>query len=533
MYYFSVGGFFNKIGLFCGIIFASIFISPLFAQTKQAQNPVIHADVPDIAIIRVGGNYYMSSTTMHMSPGVPIMKSTDLINWKLIGYAYDTLVSNDAMNLTNGKSTYGRGSWASSLRFHNGTYYVSTFAQTSGKTHIYSTRDIEKGPWKAVSFRPSYHDHSLFFDDDGRVYLVYGAGKLRLVELTADASGVKPGTTEQVLIENASAPAGPNINLPAEGSQLFKVKGKYYLFNIVWPKDGMRTVVIHRADKITGPYEGRVALQDLGVAQGGLIDTPDGQWYSYLFRDFGAVGRIPYLVPVTWADGWPVLGTAGKAPQTLALPPSKGLIPGIVASDEFDRRPGAPALPLVWQWNHNPDNALWSLTDRQGYLRLKTGRVDSSFLLARNTLTQRTIGPVCSGTTALDISQLKDGDFAGLALLQKRYGLVGVERTKDAKAIVMISAESEKPVEMQRIPLTQNKVYFKTECDFTDRKDVATFFYSLDGKSWKKIGAPLKMAYTLPHFMGYRFGLFNYATKNTGGYADFDYFRITEQISKE
>ncbi|MGY2134714.1 glycoside hydrolase family 43 protein [Hymenobacter sp. HD11105] len=533
MYCFLLGGFFNKIVLFCGIISASVFVSPLFAQTKQAQNPIIYADVPDISIIRVGGNYYMSSTTMHMSPGVPIMKSTDLVNWRLVNYAYDTLASLDELTLTNGKSTYGRGSWASSLRFHNGTYYVSTFAQTTGKTYVYSTKNIEKGPWKTVSFEPSYHDHSLFFDDDGRVYMVYGGGQLRLVELTADASGVKPGATEQVLIENASAPAGPNIGLPAEGSQIFKVKGKYYLFNIVWPKGGMRTVVIHRVDKITGPYEGRVALQDLGVAQGGLIDTPDGQWFSYLFRDFGAVGRVPYLVPMTWTDGWPVLGTAGKVPQTLALPASKGLIPGIVASDDFNRRPGAPVLPLVWQWNHNPDNSLWSLTDRKGYLRLKTGRLDSSFLLARNTLTQRTIGPTCSGATALDISQLKDGDFAGLALLQRRYGLVGVERTNGTKAIVMVSAESEKPVEMQRIPLTQDKIYFKAECDFTDQKDVAVFFYSLDGKSWKVIGPPLKMAYTLPHFMGYRFGLFNYATKNTGGYVDFDYFTIANQINKK
>ncbi|GGF21093.1 glycosyl hydrolase [Hymenobacter cavernae] len=498
---------------------------------KQAQNPIIFVDVPDLSMIRVGDTYYMSSTTMHMTPGVPIMKSKDLVNWHLVSYASDTLGSQDELMLRNGKSTYGRGSWASSLRFHQGTYYVSTFAQTTGKTYIYFTKNIEKGPWKAVSFKPSYHDHSLFFDDDGRVYLVFGAGKLRLIELTADASGVKLGATEQVLIENASAPAGPNLGLPAEGSQLFKIKGKYYLFNITWPKGGMRTVVVHRADKLTGPYEGRVALQDLGVAQGGLIDTPDGRWFSYLFRDYGAVGRIPYLVPVTWTDGWPVLGTAGKVPQTLSLPPSKGLIPGIIASDEFARRKGEPELPLVWQWNHNPENTLWSLTDRPGYMRLKTGRVDTTFLLARNTLTQRTIGPTCAGTTALDVSHLKDGDFAGLALLQKRYGLVGVDYRNGAKSIVMISAESEKPVELQRLPLTQNTVYFKAECDFTERKDVATFFYSLDGKTWKAIGGPLKMAYTLPHFMGYRFGLFNYATKNPGGYADFDYFRIADKTN--
>ena len=313
---------------------------------------------------------------------------------------------------------------------------------------------------------------------------------------------------------------------------MFKVNGKYYLFNITWPRGGMRTVIIHRADKFTGPWEGRVALQDLGVAQGGLIDTPEGEWYAYLFRDFGAVGRIPYLVPVKWENGWPVLGENGKVPETLHLPASKGLIPGIVASDEFTRKKGEPALPLVWQWNHNPDNRLWSVTERKGFLRLTTGRIDTSFLLARNTLTQRTIGPVCSGSTLLDVSKMKDGDFAGLCLLQKNYGLVGVRVNGGEKAIVMINATGGTPVVAQTIPLNQSAVYFKAECDFTNKKDVAHFFYSLDGKAWTPIGTQLKMAYTLPHFMGYRFGLFNYATKTTGGSADFDFFRITDTISK-
>lgn len=510
-----------------------LLLTQLLANAQTARNPIIFADVPDLAMIRVGDTYYMSSTTMHMSPGLPIMKSTDLVNWKLIGYAYNTLASVDALNLTNGKSTYGRGSWASSLRYHNGTYYVTTFAQTTGKTYVYTTKDIENGPWKETSFSPSYHDHSLFFDDDGRTYLIYGAGKLKLLELNADASGVKPGTTEQVLIENASTPSGTGGGLPAEGSQLFKVKGKYYLFNITWPKGGMRTVVIHRADKLTGPWEGRVALQDLGVAQGGLIDTPDGKWFAYLFRDFGGVGRIPYLVPVTWEEGWPVLGINGKVPETLALPASKGLIPGIVNSDEFTRKKGEAPLPLVWQWNHNPDNSLWSVANRKGYLRLKTGRIDTSFVQARNTLTQRTIGPESTGATALDVANLKDGDFAGLCLLQKNYGLVGVKRDNGQNAIVMVSASSGKPVEVQRVPLSQKTVFLKAECDFKDRKDTANFFYSLDNKTWTHIGEPLKMPYTLPHFMGYRFGLFNYATQQAGGYADFDYFRIVDSINHE
>jgi beta-xylosidase len=291
----------------------------------------------------------------------------------------------------------------------------------------------------------------------------------------------------------------------------------------------MRTVLIHRAGNINGPWEGRLALQDLGVAQGGLIDTPDGKWYAYLFRDYGAVGRIPYLVPVKWEDGWPVLGVDGKVPESLELPAQKSLIPGIVASDEFSRKKGDRPMPFVWQWNHNPVNNLWSLSKRKGFLRLTTGRVDTSFVFARNTLTQRTIGPECTGTTSLDVSKMKEGDFAGMALLQKRYGLVGVKVENGQKAIVMVSAESEKPVEMQRIPLSRNTVYLKAACNFRDMTDTAEFFYSLDGKTWLPIGGKLKMAYTLPHFMGYRFGLFNYATKEVGGYADFDFFRVRDE----
>jgi beta-xylosidase len=514
------------------LVFAATncIFSALFAQEKKAHNPVIFADVPDMSIIRAGNVYYMSSTTMHMSPGVPVMRSNDLVNWHLVNYAYDTLANTDELNLTNGKSTYGRGSWASSLRYHKGTFYITTFAQTTGKTCIYSTKNMEKGPWKKVSFQPALHDHSLFFDDDGKVYMLYGAGKLTLVELKEDVSGIKPGGLNQVVIENASLPAGNNIGLGAEGSQLIKVNGKYYLFNITWPKSGMRTVVIHRADKITGPYEGKLGLQDLGVAQGGLIDTPDGNWYAYLFRDFGAVGRIPYLVPVKWQEGWPVLGVNGKVPETLDLPPNKSLLPGIVAPDEFTRKKGEPVLPLVWQWNHNPDNTLWSVTDRKGFLRLTTGRIDTSFLLARNTLTQRTIGPACSGTVLLDVTNMRDGDFAGLGLLQKNYGLAGVKINGNAKVIVMINASNGQPEEVASIPLHQKIIYLKANCNFTDKKDEADFFYSLDGKLWTAIGTQLKMSYTIPQFIGYRFALFDYATKNTGGYADFDFFHV-EAIS--
>lgn len=502
------------------------------AQNVKAQNPIIFADVPDLSIIRNNDTYYMSSTTMHMNPGVPIMKSKDLVNWHLVNYAYETLEDNDdRLNLDNNKNDYGRGSWASSLRFHNGIYYVSTFSGTTGKTYIFSTKDIEKGPWKRTVLNHSYHDHSLFFDDDGKVYLIWGGGKIQIVELKEDLSGVKEETTK-VLIENANAPAGNNIMLPSEGSQLFKIKGKYYLFNICWPKNSMRTVIIHRADSIAGPWEGKIGLQDLGVAQGGLIDTPDGRWFSYLFRDAGGVGRIPYWVPVKWENGWPILGENGKVPENLDLPANKSIIPGIVNSDEFTRKKGENDLPLIWQWNHNPDNKNWSVKERKGYLRIKTSRIDSSFTQVKNVLTQRTFGPVCSGTTMLELSKMNEGDFAGLSLLQKDFGLVGVKVDKGSKKVIMIDAEKGTPEEIESIEIKENKIYFKAECNFKDKADQGRFYYSLDGKKWISIGKVIKMPYTIPHFMGYRFGLFNYASKAVGGIADFDFFRIDDKISQ-
>ena len=500
------------------------------APAEQARNPIIWADVPDNSIIRVGDTYYMSSTTMHMSPGLPIMKSKDLVNWELASYAYDTLADNDALNLQNGRSAYGAGSWASSLRHHDGMFIVSTFSSTTGNTHIFKTRDVDTGPWEEIRFAPSLHDNSLFFDDDGRVYMMHGVGNLRLVELEPDLSGIKADGFDEVVIRNASSVAGPNIMLQAEGSQMWKVDGKYYVFNITWPRNDMRTQLVHRADKITGPYEGRVIMKDRGIAQGGIVDTPDGKWWAYLFQDHGAVGRIPHIIPMKWEDGWPVFGVDGKVPERLDLPDNSEGLKGIVASDTFDREPGDRPLPLAWQWNHNPDNAHWSLTARPGWLRLSNGRVDASLLQSRNTLTQRTFGPVSAAMTAMDVSSMKDGDVAGMMALQRRFGYVGVKQEDGVRSIVMARAENDAPQEIASLPLEGNVVHLRIDCDYRDRTDKAYFSYSLDGESWTRIGDTLQMSYTLPHFMGYRFGLFNQGTKEAGGHVDFDFYRVSDEI---
>lgn len=504
----------------------------LSVHAEKARNPVIWADVPDVAVIRVGDTYYMSSTTMHMSPGLPIMKSKDLVNWELLGYAYDTLADNEKLRLENGQNAYGAGSWASSLRYHEGKFYVSTFSSTSERTHIYVTDDIEKCEWEEISFEPSLHDHTLFFDDDGRNYMLYGGGDLRLIELEKDLSGIKEGGFNEIVIEDAHSVATNDVMLHAEGSQMLKIDGKYYVMNICWPRGGMRTQIVHRADSITGPYEGRMILQDKGVAQGCFIDTPEGDWYAVLFQDTGAVGRCPWIVPVKWEDGWPVLGIDGKAPMVLDIEDDEEGLANIVASDEFDRKEGED-LPLAWQWNHNPVNELWSIGERKGHLRLTTGRVDEGVLQSRNMLTQRTFGPVSTAETKLDIRKMKDGDRAGLIALQRQFGYVGVKQENGKRSIVMVSGQTEVEVEVASLPLKQKTAYFKVECDFRDLTDKAYFFYSLDGKKWTPIGDTLQMRYTLPHFMGYRFGLFNYATKETGGTVDFDYYRIGDELSGE
>lgn len=530
----------------CRFLLSLFFLGIINTSCQVAENPIIWADVPDVSVMRVNNTYYMSSTTMHMSPGLPIMKSKDLVNWEIAGYAYDRLVENDKMNLENGKEAYGKGSWASSLRYHNGLFYASTFSATSGKTHVYKTKNPETGPWESHSFEPVLHDNSLFFDDDGRVYMIYGGGQIKLVELLPDASDIKPNGLEKVIIENVNLAFGEDEvgGLPGEGSQLHKINGKYYLFNIASPKSKWeRSVIIHRADNIEGPYEGRVSLQHKGIAQGGLVNTPDGDWYAMLFGDRGSVGRIPYLVPVTFQSGWPVLGVDGKVPQSLDLADNSKGIFGIVASDEFERDISDPKLPLAWQWNHNPDNNNWDILENPGRLRITTARVDNNVLLAKNMLTQRTFGPKSTASTLIDISQMKNGDIAGLIALQNKYGYVGVKKEDGKNFIVMVESKLDMEGEdekqgvlayndlsttskiIEQVPIDQENVHFRIDCDFDT--DKALFYYSLDGKEWQPIGKPLQMVYTFTkHFMGYRFGLFNYATQEAGGYVDFDYYRI-------
>lgn len=491
-------------------------------------NPIVWADVPDPCVIRVGSAFYMVSTSMHSMPGCPILKSVNLRDWELIGYVYDTLEDNEAHRLQDGRGIYGKGSWAACLRQHGGWFHVCFSSNDMDRFYMYRTRDIERGPWERHVMPGLLHDPSLLFDD-GRVYVIHGNGDIRITELTADATARLPGGVDRLLLATETE----GIGLRCEGCHAFQRNGFYYLFFIEWPRTGnrRRRQLVYRSQRLLGPYERRELLDDdlgyrnNGVAQGGIVDDGLGGWHAVLFQDHGAVGRVPCVVPVTWEDDWPVFGVDAKAPLSYATGLPASAPQPLAASDEFDY--GSDRLGLFWQWNHNPDPRLWSVTERPGYLRLRTGMLASSVEYARNTLTQRTEGPACSASVLLDAAGLLPGDRAGLAALSSQFGLIGLRAEADGKRSVVMAVKGEDGGELVREsrPYAKDCIFLRLDCRFEEGEDIAEFFYSEDGAAWERLGPPLEMAYTLHHFMGYRFGLFCYATEHAGGFADLDYFR--------
>ncbi len=501
--------------------------------TPYITNPMLWSDVPDPDVIRVGDTFYMVTTTMHLMPGAPVMKSKDLANWETVGYIFDKLTDSPKYDLQEG-TVYGRGQWATSLKYHNGKFYA-LFAPNEGgamgDTYICSAEKAE-GPWNIVSRLRHFHDATLFFDDDGRVYVVFGTGEM--CELKPDLSGVVEGSHCQLFKREADERG------LLEGSRVIKHNGKYYLLMIshVYAPGRHRREVCYRADDIHGPYEKQVILEsDYGgfphVGQGTIVDTQDGDWYGIIFQDRGAVGRVLTVMPCRWIDGWPMLGDEeGRVPTHM-----RRLVTGmpdatIVASDDFNNQ----TMDIRWQWNHNPVDKAWSLVERPGWLRLKTSRVVQNLYLAPNTLTQRMEGPNCSASVMLDLSHLKDGDCAGFAAFNGHSGVLTVKKQGKRLTLEMSEQEvnlsdKEKKVEkvdekvVETVSLAQQKVWLRIDGDFMPGRDIATFHYSLDGQQWTKIGSDYKMRFDYRRlFMGTKYAIFCYATKRLGGYLDIDKF---------
>ena len=523
------------------LILATLLL--IFAPGKAAvKNPMLWADVPDPDVIRVGEYYYMVTTTMHLMPGAPVMRTKDFSTWETVGYLFDRLTDSPKYDLKEG-TVYGRGQWATSLKYHDGRFWA-LFAPNEGgpmgQTYIMTAEDAA-GPWTVHSRLRHFHDATLFFDDDGRVYVFYGTGQM--CELSSDLKSVVEGSERQLFQREADETG------LLEGSRVVKHDGRYYLLMIshVWAPGRHRREVCYRADNIAGPYEKKVILEsDFGgfpyVGQGTIVDgvpAADGTqpWYGIIFQDRGGVGRVLTLMPCRWEDGWPILGDEqGRVPDVVAVGEDNAPIKegSLTVGDDFS----SDKLGLHWQWNHNPVDEAWSLTERKGFLRLKTSRVVQNLYEAPNTLTQRMEGPCCTASVAIDISHLRDGDRCGLAAFNGDSGVLtvaldggklrltlsdmAVSLTEREKAVTSVDEKVVATVDLKRKTKT---IYLRIDGDFNVGRDIATFYYSLDGRQWTKIGGDYKMRFDYRRlFMGTKYAIFNYATKATGGYIDVDEF---------
>lgn len=507
-------------------------------------NPLFYDEFSDPDLIRVGDNYYLTGTTMHAMPGLPVLQSKDLVNWKFLCYVVDKLDFGPAYRLEGGKDIYGQGAWAPSFRYHNGTYYI--FFNVNGQTaQLYSAKN-PAGPWKHMAMKKSFHDLSVLFDDDGKVYVVWGYDELKIAELTADLTDIKPGT-EQVIVQKGSG-AG-------EGSHFYKIDGKYFITNTNY--DPLCYQVCLRADKPTGPYEINVmsAKENFGIGtgwqhkdlrkgppfelsapkknyvgsvtlhQGGIVQTQSGEWWGWSMMDHNSVGRLTSLSPVTWQDGWPYFGLPGnltRSPQTWIKPNTGFSSPPAAPyerSDDFN----ANRLKPIWQWNHVPLDEKWSLNKKKGYLRLSSLPA-KDYWSARNSLTQRAIGPESIATTEVETKGLKSGDQAGLALLNLPYAWLGISRNGNQAEINQFDQQSGK-VTTEKIKAS--RVWLRVHCNFDTEK--ASFSYSTDGTRFKSIGDTTVMVFQLRTFQGVRFSLFNYNEAGmAGGFADFNSFTVDE-----
>jgi beta-xylosidase len=451
------------------------------------KNPVLKSDYSDPDILRVGDDFYLIASDFNYV-GIQVLHSRDLVNWKIIGQVFDKLAMDPKYDQMKG---YGEGTWAPSLRFHNGEFYLYVCTPYDG-LFMWHTKN-PAGPWsEMVTVRkvPRWEDPCPIWDDDGQAYLVHsvkGAGPLTLHKMSED------GTT--LLDDGKEIYRGPN----SEGPKFYKRHGYYY---ISLPEGGVsggyQTVL--RSKDIYGPYEKRQVLPPGSPHQ--------GQAWFISFKSTGYLGRICYLNPVKWGeDNWPVFGDNGK-PVDQWPKPDVGKIYPIQkpqTNDEFD----STTLSPIWQWNHNPVNESWSLTERPGWLRLRAIPADTP-ANARNTLTQKIWDHSGVVDVKMDIGKMSNGQRAGLTCIAgNTFGMIGVYKEVDQWHVVWPDGSGP--------AITSDEIYLRAKYD----GDACTYSYSTDGQTF--IDAPTTFQLKFMFWKGGRVGLMSYGYG--GGWVDVDYFR--------
>lgn len=492
-------------------------------------NPILWQDIADPEVIRVGDVFYYTGSNMHHSPGAPILRSYDLVNWEFAGHAIPSLDFGAGYRLEGGQPAYIGGNWASTLRFRKSDqkFYFLACIRT-GQTYVWKADQVE-GPWERSNpVGNCYYDAGMLIDDDDKIYVAYGHGNLSVAELNASA-------TQQVRAQEVFQTPG-NIGT-LEGARMYRV-GDYYYIWATRPANGQYVL---RSSNPFGPYEVKEFLLNLtgpvqgaGVPhQGGLVETQKGDWYYMAFVDAFPGARMPVLAPITWQDGWPVLTKVnniwGKEYPFPDVPRPPRLMAPHTGIDTFQTE----KLAHAWEWNHEPDHTKWSSGDG---LTLQTASVTTDLYQARNTLTRRIIGPSSTATIKLNFSDMKDGDVAGLGIFRHTAGYIGVKKASGSTRLVMVNGlelnvsqwtTKSTGTEVASQNLSGDTIWLRATADITPGPNrQASFSYSTDGTTFMPLGNAHIMSSDWQFFIGYRFAILNFATTALGGSVVVESFEI-------
>ncbi|AUX21901.1 xylosidase [Sorangium cellulosum] len=496
-------------------------------------NPLIWEDLPDVEVIRVDDAYYYTASTFHHSPGAPMLRSYDLVHWEYVSHSVPRLDFDASYDLSRG-SSYVNGIWASTLQYRksNETFYWMGCMHNVGGGWVFTAKSPE-GPWEKHK-GGCYYDMGLLIDDDDTMYVAYGNNTISVAQLSADGlSQVK----NQAVFQTPGDLSGP-----LEGSRFYKIDGNYYILVTQYANG---EYVLRSTSGPFGPYELRPFAVKLPYAgapgsggsphQGGIVQTQNGDWYYIGFNDSFPAGRIPVMAPVTWADGWPsvtlVNGQWGGTYPFPDLPCGSNRVKPRPTKDTF----AGETLRPEWEWNHNPDDTKWS---SGAGLTLQTATVTDDLYAARNTLTRRIEGPVSIATIELDFSKMQDGDVAGLAALRDVSAWIGVKKANGATRVVMTNGvnmntswkTTSTGTEVAGANVSGDKIWLRVEANVRSDNGgaQARFSYSTDGAQFTSLGDTLRMNKNWQYFLGYRFGIFNYATQSLGGSVHIASFEVTK-----
>ncbi|KAI6785503.1 putative beta-xylosidase-like protein [Emericellopsis cladophorae] len=500
----------------------------------QFTNPVIYQDLADLDVIRVEDTFYYSASTMHYSPGAPVLKSYNLVDWEFIGHSVPRLDFGEAYNLPGDQSAYVRGIWASGLQYRksNGLFYWYGCMSGTSKTYVYTATD-PAGEWTlAGSLDKCYYDLGVLVDDNDTMYLAYGAYTIGVAQLSDDGLSV---VRDQTVWED--------LSFYLEGARFYHIDGRYYIW-LTHPADEQHVL---RADNPWGPYTQHTILQSIAAPipysgvphQGGIVDTPNGDWYYMGFLDAYPAGRVPVLAPIRWEDGWPYLvtdsnGGWGREYPMPDIQTDKSVNPAGPFTEDFQN-----GMNVEFEWNHNPDNSAWS-TGSDG-LTLNTASVTNNFYQARNTLTHRTIGPKSSATWRLNVGDMVSGDVAGAVLIRDESAYIGVSKGScGSVSLVFVNnlileeqngswqttAEGNivatETQGLRDIASGDSDIWLRVTADVTptfgrSSTNSAIFEWSTDGQSFTQLGPVFPVHNRWQFFMAFRYGVFNFAKQQLGG----------------